>query len=95
METDDDRLRERAYQIWEREGKPDGRHEDHWQRARRELEADDMLRKGEVEPWEDVYPVPAAEAGGPAVEEIYQASRDMPGASGETIPTGKPGRRRS
>lgn len=25
--------RERAYRIWEDEGRPDGMHEDHWQRA--------------------------------------------------------------
>jgi large subunit ribosomal protein L21 len=26
-------IRARAYQIWEEEGRPDGRHEIHWQRA--------------------------------------------------------------
>jgi large subunit ribosomal protein L21 len=26
-------IRARAYQIWEEEGRPDGRHEHHWQRA--------------------------------------------------------------
>jgi hypothetical protein len=27
------RQRERAYKIWEEEGRPDGRHDDHWKRA--------------------------------------------------------------
>ncbi len=27
------RQRERAYKIWEDEGRPDGAHEDHWKRA--------------------------------------------------------------
>ena len=30
-------IRERAYQIWLEEGRVDGRHEEHWQRAEREL----------------------------------------------------------
>ncbi|PWC43060.1 DUF2934 domain-containing protein [Azospirillum sp. TSO22-1] len=34
---DEDRIRDRAYAIWEREGCPDGRHEAHWEQARREL----------------------------------------------------------
>ncbi len=31
------RLHERAYQLWEEEGRPNGRHEDHWRRAEAEL----------------------------------------------------------
>ncbi|HEX3861815.1 MAG TPA: DUF2934 domain-containing protein [Stellaceae bacterium] len=26
----------RAYEIWEREGRPDGKHQDHWLQAKRE-----------------------------------------------------------
>jgi hypothetical protein len=33
------RIRERAYQIWEQEGRPIGRHVDHWLRAEQELVA--------------------------------------------------------
>jgi hypothetical protein len=32
-----DRIRLRAYSIWEREGNPDNRHEDHWLQAEREI----------------------------------------------------------
>lgn len=31
------RIRERAYQIWEDEGHPHGRDQDHWRQARNEL----------------------------------------------------------
>ena len=31
------KIRERAYQIWEREGRQHGRAEDHWSQAEREL----------------------------------------------------------
>jgi hypothetical protein len=36
-----DQLRNRAYQIWERKGRPQGRDLEHWLEAERELEADD------------------------------------------------------
>ena len=31
----------RAYAIWQAEGQPDGRHDEHWQRAAREIEAEE------------------------------------------------------
>ena len=33
------RIRERSYQLWEQEGRPDGRHLDHWLQAEQELVA--------------------------------------------------------
>lgn len=36
MPQDDEDLRRRAYAIWEREGRPEGRHAEHWERARQE-----------------------------------------------------------
>jgi hypothetical protein len=35
--SDYDAVRERAYEIWEREGRPDGQHENHWRQALAEL----------------------------------------------------------
>lgn len=32
------RIRHRAYEIWEQEGRPEGRHDEHWQRARHEVD---------------------------------------------------------
>lgn len=37
-----DWLRQRAYAIWESEGRPDGREHAHWAQAERELAADHM-----------------------------------------------------
>jgi hypothetical protein len=34
----EEHIRERAYCIWMEEGQPEGRHHDHWMRARWELE---------------------------------------------------------
>jgi hypothetical protein len=35
---DEHRIRLRAYEIWEEEGRPDGRAEDHWRMAKWQLE---------------------------------------------------------
>jgi hypothetical protein len=35
-ETEDHKVRARAYDIWEREG-PEGRHDEHWRQAEHEL----------------------------------------------------------
>jgi hypothetical protein len=40
-QEDEDRIRERARHIWEREGKPDGRAEAHWEMAREEIAIED------------------------------------------------------
>lgn len=37
----EDRIRHRAYEIWEREGRPEGRGQDHWAQACAEIEAED------------------------------------------------------
>jgi len=35
--SSDERIRRRAYEIWEREGRPHGRDEEHWRQAEAEL----------------------------------------------------------
>jgi hypothetical protein len=35
------RIEERADALWEAEGHPHGRHEEHWRRAAREIEAEE------------------------------------------------------
>ena len=37
MQRDHDRIRQRAYEIWDREGRQEGRAEDYWLQAEREL----------------------------------------------------------
>lgn len=50
----EDRIRERANQIWEREGRPEGRADDHWRLARLELAS-------ETPPPDATLPNPLAE----------------------------------
>ncbi|KAA0980088.1 DUF2934 domain-containing protein [Pseudomonas sp. ANT_H12B] len=40
MSTNDKRIREFAYQIWESEGKPEGQEARHWEMARKLAEAE-------------------------------------------------------
>ena len=37
MQPEYHRIEELAHQIWEEQGRPDGRHEDHWSEAERRL----------------------------------------------------------
>lgn len=39
-EIEESHVREAAYHLWLKEGCPEGRDEDHWHRARAQLEAD-------------------------------------------------------
>lgn len=34
----DEQIRQRAYEIWQAEGQPEGKEAEHWQRARDEME---------------------------------------------------------
>jgi hypothetical protein len=36
----DERIRARAHRLWEEEGRPSGRHNEHWQRACDEIDAE-------------------------------------------------------
>lgn len=38
MDDNEQQRRERAYKIWEEEGRPEGAHEDHWRRAGKQHE---------------------------------------------------------
>lgn len=38
MNLHDDQIRQRAYEIWEHEGRPAGKQDEHWQRACEEIE---------------------------------------------------------
>ncbi|HYD32913.1 MAG TPA: DUF2934 domain-containing protein [Azospirillaceae bacterium] len=42
-QEDEERIRKRAYEIWEREGRPEGRADAHWDMAREEIAAKDNL----------------------------------------------------
>jgi hypothetical protein len=43
---DENRIRNRAYEIWEREGRPHGRDREHWHQARREIDDEGRASAG-------------------------------------------------
>lgn len=43
------KIRERAHAIWQDEGQPHGRHDDHWDQASREFDAE-ASKPGSAEP---------------------------------------------
>jgi hypothetical protein len=63
----DEKIRQRAYEIWEREGRT-GNPEDHWFRAQRELEEQGQERSDATV--ENAPPVVAVEASSAATGEI-------------------------
>jgi hypothetical protein len=66
-----DLIRARAHQIWEREGRPDGRHIEHWELATAELAAEAKPAK---------KPAALAKAGtGKASKKIEPAAVAPPG----------------
>jgi len=40
MSVDESRIRDRAYELWEREGRPEGAAHSHWKQASDELESE-------------------------------------------------------
>jgi hypothetical protein len=51
QDTVANRIKERAHQIWLDAGKPDGKHAEHWEQARQEIERDaekKMMEDGEA-----------------------------------------------
>ncbi|ARF90530.1 uncharacterized protein BCN122_III0499 [Burkholderia cenocepacia] len=78
-DMDEDRetqIRERAYQLWQADGAPDGRADEYWQRAEQQLDAEGSSADGQPadlpadqsakrripgEPLQDVDAVPTGE----------------------------------
>ncbi len=70
--SNEDRIRERAYALWEQEGRPDGREQDHWTQA-----------SGEMAPEQAAAGTDGGTrtAGRPSVDQLNPAE-----AAGATIP---------
>ncbi|MGK9171026.1 DUF2934 domain-containing protein [Inquilinus limosus] len=46
----EDRIRARAHEIWESEGRPSGRDREHWERALREVQAGETSESADIAP---------------------------------------------
>lgn len=52
------RIRERAHRRWEDEGRPEGRHEDHWHDAAREVDGEPPVPAVPAAPDPGLTPIP-------------------------------------
>jgi hypothetical protein len=68
MDDTFEKVRQRAYDLWVEAGQPEGRHEEHWAQASRELGGepteDDRLDAGLEESFPSSDPVSEAQPGG-------------------------------
>ncbi|MFO2464236.1 DUF2934 domain-containing protein [Pseudomonas sp. 15FMM2] len=78
MSTEDKRVREFAYQIWESEGKPEGQEARHWEMARKLAEAEALApskTKAAAKAKPKPRPTATAAAQKPAVAKKTRAPR--------------------
>jgi hypothetical protein len=61
---DEQHIRQRAYEIWEQAGRPDGREDEHWALALREIEAEGLAQAATAEAPEDSSSTVTAPDGG-------------------------------
>jgi hypothetical protein len=90
MSTDDKRIREFAYQIWESEGKPEGQETRHWEMARKLAEAEALAPKKPAKAAASKTPV-SKTANGKAGESKVAApkTKAKPAAASKVIPPGE------
>ena len=71
----EDRVRQRAHEIWEAEGRPEGRDQEHWERASREIASE----ASEISPGNAPSPDdPTADKSQPGKAAAASASRKKP-----------------
>lgn len=70
----EEKIRQRAYELWEAEGRPDGKQQEHWERAAREIEAEEAGESASKGSDSDSSGLPGD----------LQAGGTMPGSSPDT-----------
>ncbi|MCX2898146.1 DUF2934 domain-containing protein [Pseudomonas mandelii] len=95
MSTDDKRVREFAYQIWESEGKPEGQEARHWEMARKLAEAEALApsKSSKAAGSKGAAAKPAAKPNGKLEEKPAAkpkaATKAKPAAASSVIPPGE------
>jgi hypothetical protein len=56
MDDHDERIRQRAHEIWEEEGRPEGREYSHWLRARADIREEDGEAPAQFVLLDDIRP---------------------------------------
>ena len=88
MSTDDKRIREFAYQIWESEGQPEGQEARHWEMARKLAEAEALAPKKAPKAAGSKTAGKDAEVKAPAAKP-KAAAKAKPSSAAKVIPPGE------
>ncbi|PKA72694.1 Protein of unknown function (DUF2934) [Pseudomonas baetica] len=88
MSTDDKRIREFAYQIWESEGKPEGEESRHWEMARKLAEAEALAPKQSPKAAGSKTAGKSAEVKAPAAKPKAPA-KAKPASAAKVVPPGE------
>lgn len=90
MSTDDKRIREFAYQIWESEGKPVGQEARHWEMACKLAEAEALAPKKPAKAATSKTPVSKTANGKAGDAKVAAAkTKAKPAAASKVIPPGE------
>ncbi|NUT78920.1 DUF2934 domain-containing protein [Pseudomonas sp. C1C7] len=94
MSTQDKRIREFAYQIWESEGKPEGQEARHWEMASKLAEAEALAPKKAPKATGSKTPASKPAAGaktlnGKAAEPKAKTTKAKPAAAASVIAPGE------
>lgn len=87
MPTREEKIRERAHQLWEQEGRPAGQEAQHWERASREIDAAEAASDGLGHPRQP----PEAQATGSASPQQTHPDTVSRGRKAPRRPDGKAG----
>ncbi len=83
---DEHHIRQRAYEIWEREGRPDGHQDEHWAKARQEIETENSALSPAAEAPEEASPTVTAPDGGGTTPGEAAAAAAAVGTPGKAEP---------
>jgi hypothetical protein len=92
--SDEERIRARAHEIWIQEGRPEGRHDQHWEQACREIEAEDAAAAAAVAAASPAKPVRKAKPAPEPVQAAPPAAKRKPSPAEAAPPPEKAGRAR-
>ena len=92
MNDRDERIRQRAHEIWEREGRPHGLEQEHWDRATREIDAEGSQVS---ETAQNPDAASTATGGSPAAEQISSAGPAIAEGSKDSTPKRTPAKPKS
>jgi hypothetical protein len=76
MDSREDRIRAKAHELWVEAGRPEGRHDEHWMKAARLIDADQHKGEKARGPGIDIAPATEGNSLGD-IRPVGPAARDL------------------